>query len=155
LSRKYDIRGYYYRFPNGAFDAVGYGDDSTTPERFRQVLREKNIPESRLRGCYIYLKNDYPLNDHIILIGDAGGFANRVTCEGIKAAFITARNAAEAIRTHRPFREVNAPMFEKMKNEDRFCRFFYLPPCIWLLGQLCRWPSFLKKHFNRNINPEK
>ncbi len=153
LSSKYDVHGYYYRFPNGTFDAVGYGDDTTTPERFRQMLRERNIPETQLRGCYIYLKNDYPLNDHIILIGDAGGFANRVTCEGIKAAFITARNAVEAIRSKRPFREVNASMFRKMKKEERFCRFFYRPVSIWLMGQLCRWPSFIQKRFNRQINP--
>ncbi len=155
VSRQYDNHGYYYRFPNGEFDAVGYGDDSSTPERFRQVLRDKNIPETHLRGCYIYLKNDYPLNDRIILIGDAGGFANRVTCEGIKAAFITARNAAEAIRTHRPFREVNAPMFARMKKHERICRYFYHPLSIWLLGQLCRWPSFLKRHFENGVKSEK
>ncbi len=153
VSRQYDNHGYYYRFPNGEFDAVGYGDDTSTPERFRQVLREKNIPETKLRGCYIYLKNDYPLRDRIILIGDAGGFANRVTSEGIKAAFVTARNAAEAIRTHRPFSEVNASMFERMKKHDLICRFFYHPVSIWLLGQLCRWPSILKRHFERGINP--
>ena len=154
LSRKYDVNGYFYRFPNGEFDAIGYGDASTTPERFRQILREKNIPETKLRGCYVYLKNDYPLHDRVILIGDAGGFANRVTCEGIKAAFITARHAAEAIKSGRPFREVNGPLFEKMKKEDRFCRYFYKPFNIWLLGQLCRWPSTLKWIFDRALRPK-
>jgi len=152
--RQIDQRGYYYRFPNEAFDTIGYGDEGTTPKRFRQMLRERNIPETDVRGCYVYLKNDYPLNDHIILIGDAGGFANRVTFEGIKAAFITARNAAEAIISKRPFREVNAPIFEKMKKQDRFYRFLFLPITIWLIGQLCRWPSFIEKHFNRAINPK-
>jgi len=94
VSRHYDVNGYYYRFPNDEFDAVGYGDQSAGIKKCRQVLQQRGIPESPLRGCHIYLKNDYPLNDRIILIGDAGGFANRTTCEGIKAAFLTASHAA-------------------------------------------------------------
>ncbi len=155
MSRNYDAGGYFYRFPNGEFDAVGYGDYSLTPERFREVLREQNIPETKPRGCFVYMKNDYPLNDHVILIGDAGGFANRITCEGIKAAFITAQHAAEAIKSGRPFREVNAPLFEKMKKEDRFFHYFYSPFNIWLLKQLCnRWPSALKWIFDRGLRPK-
>lgn len=94
VSRHYDVNGYYYRFPNDEFDAVGYGNQSAGIKKCRQVLQQRGIPESPLRGCHIYLKNDYPLNDRIILIGDAGGFANRTTCEGIKAAFLTASHAA-------------------------------------------------------------
>lgn len=155
LSRKYDLCGYFYRFPNGEFDAVGYGDISATPERFREVLRDVKIPETKLRGCYIYLKNDYPINDHIILIGDAGGFANRVTCEGLKAAFETARNAAEAIKSGRSFSEVNGRMFEKMKKEDRFCKFFFSSFSIWVIGQLCRWPDTVKRFFDRGLGIKK
>lgn len=154
MSTKYPLNGYYYRFPNGAFDAVGYGDVCNTPAKFRQILSDKRIAETKLRGCHCYLSNDYPLNDRIILIGDAGGFANRVTCEGIRPAFETARNAAEAIISGRPFREVNARTFEKMKKQDRFCRFFYKPSTVWLLGQLCRWPSVVKWCFDRAIRPK-
>jgi len=153
LSRHYDVNGYYYRFPNGEFDAVGYGDQSAGVKECRRVLQQMGIPEGKLRGCHMYLKNDYPLNDRIILIGDAGGFANRTTCEGIKAAFVTARNAAEAITSGRPFREVNAKVFEKMKKEDRFTSFFYKPSTIWLLGQLCHWPSVVKWCFDRAVRP--
>ncbi len=155
MSRKYDVGGYFYRFPNGEFDAVGYGDYSMTPERFLEVLRDQNVPKTKLRGCFIYMKNDYPLNDHVILIGDAGGFANRITCEGIKAAFVTAQHAAEAIKSGRPFREVNAYLFEKMKKEDRFFRYFYSHFNIWLLKQLCnRCPSVLKWIFDRGLRPK-
>lgn len=154
LSKRYHQAGYYYVFPNRDYDVVGYGDMATTPDSFRQVLKDKGIAETKLRGAYIYLSNDYPKDDHIILIGDAGGFANRVTCEGIRPAFETARNAAEAIISGRPFREVNARIFEKMKKQDRFCRFFYKPSTVWLLGQLCRWPSVVKWCFDRAIRPK-
>lgn len=153
MSRQYDPQSYYYRFPNGEFDAVGYGILNTIPGPFRQILAQQNIAETKFRGCYIYLKNDYPLNDHVILIGDAGGFANRVTYEGIKAAIVTARNAAEAITSGRPFREVNASLFKKMKKEERFSKFFYKPSSIRILGWLCHNPWILKWGFDRALRP--
>ncbi len=153
LSKQYDVYGYFYRFPNNEFDAIGYGDLSTTIDKFRSILKKKCIQETKLRGCYIYLKNDYPLNDRIILIGDAGGFANRTTCEGIQAAFITARNAAEAIISDRPFREVNAPMFKKMERDNRFANFFFKKSTIGLLGQLCHFPRIIKWCFDRALRP--
>ena len=153
MSKNYDMRGYYYCFPNSEFDAVGYCDESATLEKFRQVLKEKHIPETKLRGCHIYLKNNYPVKDRVMLIGDAGGFANRVTSEGIKAAFETARNAAEAIKSGRPFSEVNAAMFEKMKKEERFAQFFFKPFSVRILGWLCRYPRVVKWCFDRALRP--
>lgn len=156
LSRKYNLRGYYYRFPNSEFDAIGYGADVATAQTYQtfyDILKEKNIPVTKLRGCHIYLKNDYPLNDRVILIGDAGGFANRVTSEGIKAAFETARNAAQAITNGRPFREVNAHMFAKMQKEERFAHFFFKPSIIKILGWLCHSPSVVKWGFDRALRP--
>lgn len=156
MSRNYGLRGYYYRFPNSEFDAIGYGADVPTAQiyqTFYDILKEKNIPVTKLRGCHLYLKNDYPLNNRVILIGDAGGFANRVTSEGIKAAFETARNAAEAITSGRPFSEVNAVLFEKMKKEDRFARFFFKPSTIRFLGWLCHFPTVMKYGFDRALRP--
>ena len=154
MSKHYDVNGYFYRFPNKEFDAVGYGDVSMNIEKGKRILHEKQIPEGKLRGCYLYLKNDYPLNDRVILIGDAGGFAHRITCEGIRPAIETAVNAAEAIKTGRPFREVNALIFEKMKKQDKVLHYFYKPANIWLLGQLCRWPSVVKWCFDRALRPK-
>jgi len=155
LAREYGFGGYFYRFPNDEFDAVGFCDSTNNPKRFREVLRERNIAETKLRGCFIYLNNDYPLNDHIILIGDAGGFANRITYEGIKPAFITAQYAVEAIKSGRPFREVNAYMFKKMKKEDVLARWFYSPFILWLSGQFCsKYPSAVKRVFDKMLRPK-
>ena len=155
MSNRYDFRGYFYRFPNSSFDALGYGGEGTTPQMFRDILKQKQIPVTKLRGCYVYMKNDYPIHDRVILIGDAGGFANRVTSEGIKAALETARNAAEAIVSGRPIPEVNASMFVKMKKEERFARFFYKPSTIKLLGWLCHIPWAVKWFFDRALRPGK
>ena len=154
LCRKYDKGGYFYRFPNRDFEVIGYGDMSTTPDRFREVLRQRNLPEGKLRGAYIYLSNDYPLNRHILLIGDAGGFANRLTCEGIYDAFKTACNAATAIVENRPFSEVNSKVFAKMKKETAFANFFFSATGFALLRVMCHFPSIIKWLFDTKMKRE-
>ncbi len=42
--------GYFYRFPNNDFDAVGFGDYNTTVDRFRALLKEKGLQETKLQG---------------------------------------------------------------------------------------------------------
>lgn len=154
LSQTYDIGGYYFRFPNSGFDIVGYGDASTTPEKFRKVLQQKDIPEGKFRGAYIYLSNDYPLHDHIILIGDAGGFANRSTCEGLYDAFKTAENAAVAILENRPFREVNKGIFKKMKKEVIVTKYFFSNMGFRILKWMCGHPGLIKWCFDTKMKRE-
>ena len=154
LSRRYDASGYFYKFPNQVFDVIGYGDTSTTPQRFRQVLRDKHIPESRFRGAYIYLSNDYPRHDHVILIGDAGGFANRLTCEGLYDAFKTAHNAARAVIEGIPFSQTNRQVFAKMRKEKLFARIFFSAPGFAALRLMCRFPHLIKWCFDTKMKRE-
>ena len=154
ISSSFDVGGYFYRFPNDTHDVVGFGDYSTTFEKFRNVLSERNIPEERIRGAYIYLSNDYPLKDNVILIGDAGGFANRTTCEGIYDAFLTARNASTAIIENRSFREVNAHVFQKMKKEMRVNKVLFSKPSFLVLRWLCRYPGFIRWVFDKKMRRE-
>lgn len=149
LSRQYDIGGYFFRFPNRDHDVVGFGDASTTPERFKEVMRSMNLPVSKLRGAYIYLSNDYPLRDNVILIGDAGGFANRITCEGLYDAFITAENAWRSVTDSKPFRDTNSRMFRKMKREDFAARLFFSSTCLLTIRFIARhWPGLIKYIFD-------
>ena len=154
LSLSYGQGGYYYRFPGTEFDVVGFGDSETTPEKFRSVMRDKGIPDGKARGAFVYLSNDYPLKDHIILIGDAGGFANRATCEGLYDAFMTARHAAMAISTGRPFREVNAPVFKKMKREEKVARRLFTKTSFWLISRLCHYPGIVRWIFDAKMRRE-
>ena len=50
-SEKFD-KGYYYLFPGVDYDVVGFGDQHTTIEGFRQILAERGIKETKLRGAY-------------------------------------------------------------------------------------------------------
>ena len=142
LSRKYR-QGYYYSFPNEAYDVQGFGDGVTTPETFRSVLGEMGCPDLKALGAFIPQSIDYPLRDRIILIGDAGGFPNRLTFEGIYYAFLTASHAAEAISTGRPFALVNKRVFDNKKKEERAARFFYSNTGLTLLRWLCKYCSGL------------
>ena len=154
LSRQYDRGGYFFRMPNGTHDVVGFGDNSTTPARFRQVMNDMHIPVGKIRGAYIYLSNDYPLHEHMILIGDAGGFANRLSCEGLYDAFKTAYHAVEAITENRPFSETNRDVFRKMKKEVIFSRLFVSAAGFFLLRLMCHFPNAVKWCFDTKMKRE-
>lgn len=155
LSREYDGLGYYFRFPNPVFDAVGFSDESITVEKFNQVMHEQGIDDGLLRGAYLYLSNDYPLHDRIFLIGDAGGFANRTTCEGLYDAFATAHNAWVAITQKKPFRKTNRNRFRKIKREVAFQKFFYGKLSFWILKRLFHHPRLAKACLDMRLSTGK
>lgn len=145
--------GYFYRFPNPLHDVVGYGDDHTTTKRYHEVMSSKHIPEGKMRGAYIYQSNDYPVREHIILIGDAGGFCNRLSGEGLHDAFLTASNAAQAIASGVPFAQTNRKVFRKKKLEGRIKRLFYSGTGFALLRLMSRWPRLVKWCFDHGVGP--
>ena len=119
-------------------------------DEFARVRQEMGCPDLKALGAYIPRSFDYPLHDHIILIGDAGGFPNRLTFEGIYYAFLTAQHAVEAIATHTPFSVVNKQVFLNKKKEERIARLFYSPTGLWLLKVFCRlFPSLIISRFNK------
>lgn len=154
VSQKYEGAGYYFRFPNTDVDVVGFSDEHTTPNKFRQVLQEQGIEEASFHGAFVYLSSDYPLHDHIILIGDAGGFANRTTFEGLYNAIATARNASITIKENRPFREVNRSTFRKMKREVLVQKFFYSRPAFFIIKRICRFPKLAAACMNLKLQHE-
>ncbi len=91
------------------------------------------------------------MNDHILLIGDAGGFCNRLTSEGLFYAFKTAKNAHEAILSNQPFRKVNKLYFRKKRQEYWKARLFYSRFGMKVAVLCCRWPRFVKYCFDKNV----
>ena len=152
VSKQYQ-EGYYYLFPNETYDVQGFGDHATTPKTFREVLDGMGCPDLKAKGAYIPTKFDYPLHDRIILIGDAGQFPNRLSFEGLYYAFLTAKHAAEAISTGRPFAEVNSKVFANKKKEERAALFFYSRSGLALLRFLCkRFPGIIQWCYNKMTN---
>ena len=149
LSRFYQ-QGYYYSFPNESYDVQGFGDMMTTPQSFRKVLNQMGCPNLKALGAYIPQSIDYPLRRNIILIGDAGGFPNRLTFEGLYYAFLTASHAATAISSGMSFALVNKKVFENKKTEERIARIFYNDMGLSVLKFLCKnLPDLITWAFNR------
>ena len=146
--------GYYYRFPNTTFDVVGYGEVNTTADSFRRILQRKGIEEGKFRGAYVYLSNDYPKHDRILLIGDAGGFANQITCEGLYYAMLTACHAAIAVVHDKPFREVNAMVFRKERKDHFLSPILFSRPSLHVIKWLCAKPAIVAKVFDKAMRRE-
>jgi len=145
--------GYYYVFPGTDRDVVGYGHLHSSVSEFKKILAERGIAETKIRGAYIPVKEVESGRDNIILIGDAGGFANKLTYEGLYYAIATARNAAEAIITGKSFKQTNAQIFKRKRREKRYTAMFYSPIGLGLLKWLTRHQNLIGRIFDKGIKP--
>ena len=107
-----------------------------------------------MRGAYIPLNTVESTVDHVILIGDAGGFPNKLTGEGLYDAFKTAYNAFRAITENKPFHETNAAVFKKMEDQKKVYNFFFsrfgYPLIRWAAG----YPKIIKWMFDAKMKRE-
>ena len=150
LSNKYD-HGYFYVFPNQSHDVVGLCDKRTTKDRFREVTGELGYSlqtGSQLRGAYIPRSSVVSPSPRVMLIGDAGGFANRVSYEGLYYAIATAKNACESIVSKKDFRQVNKAIFRKKRKEDVIDHLAYSRCGLAVLKLVVRSPRFVKACYN-------
>lgn len=145
-SSKYE-RGYYYLFPSMHFDVVGLCAKDMTPQRFRDVLAQLGIEETQITGANISVHEVDSGMDNIMLIGDAGGFANKLTYEGLYYAIATGRNASEAIVNGKSFRETNRDI-SKRKHKERFlANLFYSRTGMFLIRHLSSNTRLVRKIF--------
>ena len=138
VSSKYE-KGYYYLFPNVHCNVVGLGARSITVQRFREVLAHLGISETKIKGANIPVEEVRSGMDDVILIGDAGGFANKLSYEGLYYAIATGRNASEAIISGHSFNATNPDIFKRKSKERILANLFY-----------SRVGMFLVRHFTSN-----
>ena len=150
ISARYD-HGYYYRFPHQGYDVVGYGAKDASTEGFRKLLAELGIAETKIRGANIPVEVVESQRDHILLIGDAGGFANRLTYEGLYYAIVTGRNASQAIIKGIPFSEANHDIFRRKRREKWITKLFYSPIGLWITKICSRNRSLVKWLFDKGV----
>lgn len=145
--------GYWYSFPNINYDIVGMGGDYPSPAALRDELchnTNRAIEPSRsspLYGATIPLDTTKSDIDNVILIGDAGGFANKLTYEGLYYAIATGRNASMAILGGKSFATTNHTIFLKKKKEVLIAGFVYSRIGLWLMKTGSRRPRLIKKAF--------
>lgn len=150
ISARYD-HGYYYRFPHQGYDVVGYGAKGASTEGFRKLLAELGIAETKIRGANIPVEVVESRHDHILLIGDAGGFANKLTYEGLYYAIVTGRNASQAIIKGIPFSEANHDIFRRKRREKWITKLFYSPIGLWITKICSRNRSLVKWLFDKGV----
>ena len=150
ISARYD-HGYYYRFPHQGYDVVGYGAKDASTEGFRKLLAELGIAETKIRGANIPVEVVESRHDYILLIGDAGGFANRLTYEGLYYAIVTGRNASQAIIKGIPFSEANHDIFRRKRLEKWITKLFYSPIGLWITKICSRNRSLVKWLFDKGV----
>lgn len=150
ISARYN-HGYYYRFPHQGYDVVGYGAKDASTEGFRKLLAELGIAETKIRGANIPVEVVESRHDHILLIGDAGGFANKLTYEGLYYAIVTGRNASQAIIKGIPFSEANHDIFRRKRREKWITKLFYSPIGLWITKICSRNRSLVKWLFDKGV----
>ena len=107
-----------------------------------------------LNWAFIPLNTVKSTVPNVILIGDAGGFANKLTGEGLYDAFKTAANAQRAIVEGKPFEETNSEEFTKMEHQVNVFKFFF-SPFGWRLIRFCmRYPKVIKWLFDAKMKRE-
>lgn len=146
VSNKYE-KGYYYLFPSVHCDVVGLGAKGMTVQRFREVLASLGIKETKIKGANIPVKEVRSGMDDIILIGDAGGFANKLSYEGLYYAIATGRNASEAIIKGRSFNETNREIFKRKRKERILANLFYSRVGMFLVRQFSSKTNLVRKIF--------
>ena len=147
--------GCFYKFPGIGRDVWGFrAPEGTNRERFQQLLKKFGVSEGRIVGSFIPMDVVRSTDDHMIFIGDAGGFPNRITGEGLYDAFKTAYNAKVAIVEQQSFNEVNSQVFAKMQKEDKLFRFANKPFCRKLFRWVLRHPRITKALFDAKMKRE-
>ena len=145
--------GYFFSFPGIEKDAVGMGGFYASPEEIRNELSLNTIRDvtagnaSPLYGANIPLDTMKSRERNVILIGDAGGFANKLTYEGLYYAIATGRNASIALLSGKDFAQTNRRIFLKKKKETVITRFVYSRLGLWLMKKGAHYPQLIKKAF--------
>lgn len=154
---KHYKRGYYYSFPNTQWDIVGICGAYTSQEELRTRFNSQSIREQQpvnnnpKKGAVISVNTIESKQKNIILIGDAGGFANKLTYEGLYYAIATGQNAATSIMKGIDFSVINHDLFRKKKRKEVFLsRLCYSRLGLGLMKLGARHPKLIKKAFEMN-----
>ena len=136
---EYTDNGYLWVFPHGDTVCIGITEPYRKGKDYKNILtaflKEKNIPtdNSKYTGAFLpygYVVPQEKLPDNILLIGDAGGFTDPISGEGLYMALHTGMLSAQAITTENPkkiylqsIRNISAFVKEGKKVQ----KFFYSP----------------------------
>ncbi|MDR2475931.1 MAG: FAD-dependent monooxygenase [Bacteroidales bacterium] len=143
--------GYGYVFPNPQGSVVGYSFEGLNISRFNNEIHKTGLNDAgKLKGAYIPMfdKLDYPFRKNILLTGDAGGYVDSISGEGLYYALKTGENAATAILEDISFQLVNKGIIQRIQKLIRYSRIFYHPAFQKLFLFICS-QKWLKKKLEK------
>lgn len=120
--------GYSFAFPNEEYTSIGYLDKNTNSEKLEEIVDYFGFESvGRTKGAFIPIqdKMQYLFKDNIILIGDAGGYVDSFSGEGIYYALATGINAARSIITGKRFKRINKWIIAKVRLLKVFARIMH------------------------------
>lgn len=153
-------RGYLYAFPNKKGYVIGYGNKNSNIKEFKKALNKLKLgDESKIKGAYIPMFDEiaYPFRKDILLTGDAGGYADPLTGEGIFFAVQSGENAALSIIDGSDFKSLNQPLIDTILRRKKISSTLTRYPLLFSVGlRLCKNSHFfnnINKRFNRALLP--
>ena len=109
------------------------------------------VEEADIKGAYIPVEEVESGMKHVILIGDAGGFPNKVTYEGLYYAIVTGLNASRAVIENRPFKETNSDIFRRKRRERLLVKLFYSHLGMILVRLCSISPRIVKRIYEAGV----
>lgn len=134
-------KGYAWVFPHGKTVCVGAADLYDRKTDYRRLLETfladlgVDAEGMELKGAYLPYGTIIPqddLADNIMLLGDAGGFTDPISGEGLYMALQSGAYAAKALLTSNEQKEAYLDYMDKLsrtvKDGKRVQKTFYSPP---------------------------
>ncbi|SHE36185.1 NAD(P)/FAD-dependent oxidoreductase [Dysgonomonas macrotermitis] len=121
-------KGYMYMFPNPEGCVIGYGDTETNREEFSRRITTSHLPNTeKQKGAYlpIFDNIEYRMHDQIILIGDAGGFVDSISGEGIFYAIQTGAFAAQSVSEGKSYKDLCIGITNRIRKINMLSEYFY------------------------------
>jgi geranylgeranyl reductase family protein len=145
--------GYGWVFPHEGYFNVGVAGIANALRNPKKILTNF-IRESGFHGQYRFRAHRIPMGgvqkkkvaDRIILVGDAAGFVDTFSGEGIACAILSGKIAARICRNALQNKEGWSEDFLRIYNEECYNQFEHDLKCSLMLAKLVhRFPKFFSK----------
>ncbi len=161
---EYVDNGYLWVFPHGERVCVGVAGQYKKGEDYKKMLasflKDVGVSTEHIRYIGAFLPYGYvipqeKLPDNVILIGDAGGFTDPISGEGLYMALKTGILSAQAVTTQNPkktyWQNVKG-LVSVVKEGNRVQKFFYSPAIHkMVLGKLSGKEQLVSFFFEHQV----
>ena len=127
---------------------------NTSKHEFQRRIQEAGLPDAdKQKGAYlpIFDNIEYPMKNNIILIGDAGGYVDSISGEGIFYAIQTGGFAAMSIIEESSFKELCGGIITRMRKINQLSEYFYNKLVHYPLVYFCT-TDFMYNRIRRKID---